>query len=304
MSATLDQIDRRIVEELQLAPRITILALAGRIGVSRQLAQQRLSRLIDEGILRVFGLVDPALVGRPLLLKLRVTLAHSIRTFGETLAADPRTHWVTLLSSGDQVIATASLGHPADISDFLDQVVRSQPAVESVSTDLITGVYSPAPDGDVREPWLTGGDPGEFDPLDMAIIERLREDGRVGFTRLGQLVGLSTASARQRALRLIDSGTVQLNALADPEALGLAARAELHLRVRGNSMEIARRIAALPHANYVCRTAGSRDIHAEFYCADDEELLTAASRARELPDVLDGDLYRYADVLFANPAWA
>jgi hypothetical protein len=66
----------------------------------------------------------------------------------------------------------------------------------------------------------------------------------------------------------------------------------------------ARQIAALPRANYVCRSVGSRDIHADFSCTSPDELLEAALAAGSLPGVVEGELYRYAELLFANPAWA
>jgi DNA-binding Lrp family transcriptional regulator len=304
MAEQLDAIDLSVIRELQRDPRATVLGMAGRIGSSRQVVQQRLGRLMDERILRVCGLVDPALLGRPLLAKLRISLLHSVHAVAEALALDPRTHWVTLLASGDEIIVTVSVALPGDLSAFVDEVVRTQSGVDRVVVDLITAVFTPAPDGEAEEPWLGGGTQGSFDEVDMAIIAELRADGRAPFTRLGEVTGLSTASARQRALRLIESGTVRLRALADPDALGLVARAEVHIQVREDSTGVARRIAALPHANYVCRTVGARDIHAEFYCRDDEQLLTAVAALRDLPEVGDWDFYRYAEVIFANPLWA
>lgn len=173
-----------------------------------------------------------------------------------------------------------------------------------MAVDLITGVFVMGADGAPEAAWTGAGAAVRFDDVDMTIIDRLREDGRCAFTQLGQATGLSTASARQRALRLIDSGMIRLRVLPDPEALGLGARAEVHLQCRGNSTELASRIAALPHANYICRTVGQRDIHAEFYCSDDAELLDAVAALRDDPDVGEFEFYRYEQVVFANPVWA
>lgn len=300
----LDATDVAVIDLLTKDPRASVVAIARDLGISRAVAHQRLARMLDDKTVQVRGLVDPGMLGHPLLAKLRITVVSDLDDIAAVLAEDPRTHWVTTITSGNQIIATASLTHPGAVSDFVDDVVRAQAGVDRVEVDLITGVFAAGADGVPEAAWTGAGPAVDFDEVDRMIIERLRSDGRSAFTQLGQVTGLSTASARQRALRLIESGTIRLRVLPDPEALGIRARAEVHLQSRGNSTALALRIAGLPHANYVCRTVGHRDIHAEFYCADDAELLEAVAALRADPDVGEFEFYRYERVVFANPVWA
>ncbi|HZU63961.1 MAG TPA: Lrp/AsnC ligand binding domain-containing protein [Novosphingobium sp.] len=60
----IDQIDRRIVEQLRRDGRMTITELAARVGLSKTPCQLRLKRLVEEGYIRGFrAVIDPIKLG-------------------------------------------------------------------------------------------------------------------------------------------------------------------------------------------------------------------------------------------------
>ena len=62
--ADLDDVDRTIIQELMTDGRLSIPALAERVGVSRATAYNRFDRLVDSGAITGFGArVDPAALG-------------------------------------------------------------------------------------------------------------------------------------------------------------------------------------------------------------------------------------------------
>jgi DNA-binding Lrp family transcriptional regulator len=64
---TVDRTDARILTELELDPRATVMALAQRLSLSRNTVQARLARMESDGVLRGFGArVDPAALGYPI----------------------------------------------------------------------------------------------------------------------------------------------------------------------------------------------------------------------------------------------
>lgn len=54
--APLDDLDRRLIEELSLDARLTQVALAARVGLSRSAVQERLKRLEREGVIQGYTL--------------------------------------------------------------------------------------------------------------------------------------------------------------------------------------------------------------------------------------------------------
>ena len=59
MPSALDAIDRRMVAELQQAPRVRVAELARRVGLSSPAVAERLRRLADSGVLSYRAEVDP-----------------------------------------------------------------------------------------------------------------------------------------------------------------------------------------------------------------------------------------------------
>jgi Lrp/AsnC family transcriptional regulator for asnA, asnC and gidA len=113
-----------------------------------------------------------------------------------------------------------------------------------------------------------------LDDVDRALIALLQEDGRLPYSRLAPAVGLSEAATRQRVQRLIDSGVIQVVAVADPLRTG-AGRilAMVGVRADGDVRLVAEAIAELDEAIYVVATSGPYDVLAEVVCADHDHLL-------------------------------
>lgn len=69
----MDNVDRRLLAELDADPRITTAELARRVGVSVPTARDRLRRLQESGVIRGYRLdIDPAALGLPVAAFVRV----------------------------------------------------------------------------------------------------------------------------------------------------------------------------------------------------------------------------------------
>jgi Lrp/AsnC family transcriptional regulator for asnA, asnC and gidA len=125
-----------------------------------------------------------------------------------------------------------------------------------------------------------------LDPTDHRLISMLQEDGRRPYTQLAKEVGLSEAAVRQRVQRLLESGTIQVVAVSDPQALGYDRQAMIAIRVDGDVRAVAERIAAIDAVIYLLVTAGPTDIICEVVAGDDEELLRLINdQIRGIPGV-------------------
>lgn len=67
--------------------------------------------------------------------------------------------------------------------------------------------------------------------IDRQIVESLLADGRMSYTDLGKVIGLSTSAVHQRVRRLEERGVLRgFRAVVDPEALGLALTAFISVK--------------------------------------------------------------------------
>jgi Lrp/AsnC family transcriptional regulator for asnA, asnC and gidA len=144
----------------------------------------------------------------------------------------------------------------------------------------------------------------ELDDADKAIIELLQTDGRMTYTRIGEIVGLSEAAARQRVQRLVDGRVVQIVGVTDPLRLGFHRQAMVGVRTEGDITSIADTISGIPEVDYVVFTSGSFDLLFEVVCEDDDRLLSILNdKVRTIPGVRSIETFLYLKLHKQTYAW-
>jgi Lrp/AsnC family transcriptional regulator for asnA, asnC and gidA len=148
------------------------------------------------------------------------------------------------------------------------------------------------------------GDGIDLDGVDTAIIRALQTDGRVPYSRLGPMVGLSQAAVRQRVQRLIDRGVMQVVAVTDPAMLGLGIQAMVGVRVEGDPRVVADAIAESDAVDYVVVTAGRYDLLVEVVAPDAAHLLDLVTDTiRHVPGVTSTEILTYLKLVKQTYAW-
>lgn len=142
-----------------------------------------------------------------------------------------------------------------------------------------------------------------LDTVDKSIIDHLQADGRIPYSKLGPLVGLSPAAARQRVISLIDHGVVQIVAATDPTMLGFRVQAWLGIQVNGDLDAAGDAVAAIPEADYVVLTTGRFDIMAEVVCEDSDHLIAVMNKVRGLADVTSAEVFTYLRLVKQTYNW-
>jgi len=132
-----------------------------------------------------------------------------------------------------------------------------------------------------------------IDDIDRQIIRHLQTDGRMPYSQLGQLVGLSDAAARQRVNRLTGRGVIDIVAVTDPSMLGLHHQAMLGITITGDARKVAVALGALDDAVYVVLTAGRYDLIVELVCADADTLIDVVNGIRTSDGVATVEMLTY-----------
>ena len=134
----------------------------------------------------------------------------------------------------------------------------------------------------------------QLDETSKRIIEQLQQDGRRPYAAIGKAVGLSEAAVRQRVQKLIETGTVQIVAVTDPQQIGFERQLMIGINVEGDLEATANRLSEIPELVYIILTAGSFDILAEAVVVDDDHLLELINdRIRNLPGVRRTESFIY-----------
>lgn len=121
----------------------------------------------------------------------------------------------------------------------------------------------------------------DVDEIDRSLLNALTADGRAAWSALAAVVGLTPVAVARRVHRLIDVGSVRIQAIVNPIALGVGRAAGVVVTTRGPMMPVAERLAARPETTFVAIAAGSDEIHAEVRVVDAEHLVMLLDEIRD-----------------------
>ena len=112
-----------------------------------------------------------------------------------------------------------------------------------------------------------------FDDLNQKIIRRLREDGRAAYDVIGQELGVSGGTIRNRVARMREAGMLRIVALVDPVAVDYDTNAMLGIKAAPGiaPAAVAERLDPYPAVVYVMWVSGRFDLLVEIVCDEEAE---------------------------------
>jgi len=134
MKALFDEVDLRILEQLQDDGRKPFTRIAAEIGVSEATVRARIQRLTRRGVVKFVASVDPHSLGLVYVrLAIRVQGAALTRAT-EAIAAIPEVIFLDVVSGGFDLMAEVVCRDPADLLRLLSDEIRAVPGVTQVET--------------------------------------------------------------------------------------------------------------------------------------------------------------------------
>ncbi|GIG39498.1 Lrp/AsnC family transcriptional regulator [Cellulomonas phragmiteti] len=138
----LDDLDRRLLRELERDGRISNKDLAARVGVAPSTCHTRVAALRASGVLRGFhAVVDPEAVGRGLQAIIAVRLQAGARrqlgAFARALAARPEVRDVYLLGGSDDVLVHVAVHDSRALRAFVVEHLSTRHEVAHTQTSLV-----------------------------------------------------------------------------------------------------------------------------------------------------------------------
>lgn len=137
-SPSLDLLDQQIVALLHRDGRMAYTEMARRLDVAEATVRKRVSRLLDEGIVQVIGVVEPMHLGHS------VTAIVGVRTEGrevDEIVAEVRTwdevRYAAACAGTYDFILEVVVGSNEELYDFLTRRLRATPGVVGSDTSLV-----------------------------------------------------------------------------------------------------------------------------------------------------------------------
>ncbi len=146
----------------------------------------------------------------------------------------------------------------------------------------------------------------EPDEIDRQIIAALKKDGRTPFAQIAQQLGVSPGMIRQRYLRMVKDGLIQIVAVTNPLLMGYPTMALIGIKADGRNLQrIARQIAKFDEVIYLVLSTGTYDLLAEVICRDNAHLVEfLTKRLYTVEGVRDTETFIYLQIVKETYDWA
>ena len=302
-----DEVDRKLVHALVIAPRAPFTVLADVIGVSDQTIARRYRRLAATAGLGVSGLVNTARLGwTDWFVRLQVTPG-SADQLAQALAQRPDTRWVTLTSGGSEVTCTLQARTAGERDDLFLRGLPGSRRVTQMTAQATLRVFSRvewggmaralSPDQAARlraaagAPHDTGPqfpahrDPVALRPDDEALLAELARDGRASHAALAAATHWHESTVRRRIEELQEQEVLYFDVDFSERFLGLTTPAMLWISVDPGQLEAAgRAMVAHPEIPFAAATTGPTNLTASALFRDTRHMYEyLTTRLTELP---------------------
>ncbi len=273
----LDELDLRLIAELERDGRQSVTDLAGNLRLSWSTIADRLERLERHRVIRFLTLVDPLAIGHTRQLLVAINAPPSrIDSVARRLADIREVYHVSMHTGRYDIFASVSLPETVDLWDFVSSSLAPIKDITRAETmvSLKVAKFSLSMLAN-RSISAGGGRPPRrrLDELDYRLLRQLRASPRSAYTSLAGPAGCSKATARRRIERLIEDQVLQVIAVADPVRLGYTIRANIGLSMRpGMIDQAAATLSASPETHHVVITTGSFDLLFTIFLKTREDL--------------------------------
>jgi len=263
---SIDQLDIRLMTELESNANQTYKDLALKLGVSRPTVASKMRRLLDSEVIKIICWANPLALGYKVAAGLLITAQPGkISEGASALAAFPQISHVLLITGRFDIMAWAQFRERDELSDFLVNDLGKVPGLLHVETQLSLNqiMVSPRFLKEKKEPTYFDNVPIDLDDLDFKLIKELQKQARQSSVHLAQKFGVSDTTILRRIQRLEDENIIQIRTLVHPFSLGYEGVATIGLKCEMDKIrKAAYAVASYKNVQYVFISSGRYNISA------------------------------------------
>jgi DNA-binding Lrp family transcriptional regulator len=280
----LDELDLAIIANLRSDGRKTYADLAKELNAPEATVRKRFQRLEREHILQVTAMtrLDRSAAAHDVSIALRAAPA-AIRSVAESVARLDQVRWVVIATGQADVLLAAEFRTNEELLDFLGNQLGPIPGIKSIQTRQIlhhvkrTYDFLPGTDdtGDTEEDLVTNDEfiyndkdvsrkraqGNGLDEFDLAIMSRLRADGRKTYADIAKELNAPEVTVRKRFQRLVRDNHLKIIVMTRIDRDEAIYNVAISIRVVPSELwSVANALAKLASVRWVAIATGQADI--------------------------------------------
>ena len=130
----LDEVSKKLVEELQRDGRRSYAALAKSVGLSEAAVRQRVRRLLDDGVMQIVAVTDPLTVGFSRQALVGIKAVGDLRAIAARLSSLPELEYVVVCAGSFDLLVELVCEDDEHLLRLLDESIRAIDGVRETET--------------------------------------------------------------------------------------------------------------------------------------------------------------------------
>jgi Lrp/AsnC family transcriptional regulator, regulator for asnA, asnC and gidA len=137
----LDDMDRRIIEQLQKDGRKPYTQIASKVGLSEAAVRQRVQRLVESNVVQIVAVTDPRVLGfgRQALIALKVE--GDTRLVADVIASLPEVEYVVLTAGSHDILVEVVAEDDEHLLELLNRKIRMIEGVRDTETYMYLRIH-------------------------------------------------------------------------------------------------------------------------------------------------------------------
>jgi Lrp/AsnC family transcriptional regulator for asnA, asnC and gidA len=137
----LDDVDKRIIEQLQKDGRRPYTQIAPAVGLSEAAVRQRVQRLIDSGVMQIVGVTDPRMIGFGRQAMIGLTVEGDTGKVADAVAALAEVVYVVLTAGSLDVLVEVVVKDDEHLLELLNNKIRAIDGVRDTETFMYLRIH-------------------------------------------------------------------------------------------------------------------------------------------------------------------
>lgn len=265
----LDPVDAAIVELLRQDSRAPFARIGRSVSLSAGAVGARVTKLIDDGVLRIVGAVRPESLGFTCLATVLATYRGDVRSLAGDFRGQPNVTFMAQLNSTRNILCEIGARDDAELADLVSDLLLSCDSVEDVYIYRHLEVFKwqtqgwvPTDDGAASHSAIDRA----LDDLDVSLLWALVDSPRASFRDLAQRTGEPYWVVRKRTQALFADGLINATAMIDKLSTAPEYMANIAVSLHGDASRAIKSLAAKPEVKLLLSTTGMTNLGLEVTC--------------------------------------
>src|SRR5512139_308709 len=130
----LDDVSKRIIEQLQEDGRRPYATIGKAVGLSEAAVRQRVQRLLDSGVMQIVAVTDPLQVGFPRQAMIGISCEGDVESVAEKVADMPEVDYVVITAGSFDLLVEVVCEDDDHLLELISKRIRAVPSVRSTES--------------------------------------------------------------------------------------------------------------------------------------------------------------------------